>query len=100
MPRFSALRGELFTNAMRELKQPVAITIEHVEERGQTRLSKTIPGEPELPNGGSVREYSPPRRQQSRQTGVSDAAIREVPRGDLHDMEGGYARRRVRFRDE
>lgn len=60
------------------------VTIEHVEERGQPRLSETISGEPEIPDGGNVREYSPPRRQQSRQTGVSDTAIREIPRSDLH----------------
>lgn len=82
-PTSRAVECLRYFSATRVVTTGSTITIEHVEERGQSRLPEIIPGESEFTNGGNVREYSPPRRQQSRQTGVSDAAIREVPRGDL-----------------
>lgn len=86
----------LYYCTAKKLQLPeLAVTIEHVEERGQPRLPQTIPGEQEFTNRSKVRKYSPPRWQQSSQTGVSDAAIREVPRGDLHEM-----RRRPRAQEK
>lgn len=60
-------------------------TVQHVEEWSQARLSKTVPGEPQLPDGGDMRENPPPRRQQGYEPSVSDATVRQVPRGDLID---------------
>lgn len=68
-----------------------ALTIQHVEERGKSRLTKVVPGKTELPDGGNVRENAPPRWQQRRQTGVSDAAVSQVPCSDLHGGGGAGA---------